>query len=76
MEPAPEATPARQASLAQLLPCRRPERRDTCTCAAGASVRVQDGSTGANQVHYLYADHLGSSNASYRSDGSQTVTQR
>jgi hypothetical protein len=32
--------------------------------------------SGANQVHYLFADHLGSSNVSYRSDGGQTVTQR
>ena len=32
--------------------------------------------TGANQVHYLFADHLGSSSVSYRSDGGQTVTQR
>ena len=56
--------------------CRQPARCHTCTCAAGASVRVQDGTTGANQIHYLFADHLGSSSVSYRSDGGQTVTQR
>ena len=39
-------------------------------------MRVQDGTTGADQVHYLFADHLGSSSVSYRSDGGQTVTQR
>jgi hypothetical protein len=39
-------------------------------------VWISDGTTGANQVHYLFADHLGSSNVSYRSDGGQTVTQR
>jgi RHS repeat-associated protein len=46
--------------------------------AAGRRVamRVQEGTTGANQLHYLFADHLGSSNVSYRSDGGQTVTQR
>lgn len=46
--------------------------------AAGRRVamRVQDGTTGANQVHYLFADHLGSSNVSYRSDGGNTVAQR
>ena len=39
-------------------------------------MRVQNGSTGANQVHYLFADHLSSSNVSHRGDGGQTVTQR
>ncbi|MFZ2488338.1 MAG: hypothetical protein WAZ19_09470 [Anaerolineae bacterium] len=53
--------------MAQLLPCRGPAR---------GRARVQDGTTGANQIHYLFADHLGSSNVSYRSDGGQTVTQR
>jgi len=43
---------------------------------ASRHLRVQDGATGANQVHYLFADHLGSSNVSHRSDGGQTVTQR
>ncbi len=35
--------------------------------AAGRRVamRVQDGTTGANQVHYLFADHLGSTNVTY-----------
>ena len=43
---------------------------------ASRHLRVQDGATGANQVHYLFADYLGSSNVSHRSDGGQTVTQR
>ncbi|MFZ2488911.1 MAG: DNRLRE domain-containing protein [Anaerolineae bacterium] len=40
------------------------------------AVRVQDGASGANQVHYLLADHLGSTNVSYRSDGGNTVARR
>lgn len=79
MQPAPEATlPAnhtwrsyyRAAGRRVATPALAPER------SAGASVRVQDGTTGANQVHYLFADHLGSSNVSYRSDCGQIVTQR
>ena len=45
-------------------------------CAAGASVRVQDGTTGANQVHYLFADHLGSTNVTYNTANGVSTAQR
>ena len=65
LQPAPEATP----------PANHTWR--SYYHAAGrrvAAMRVQDGVTGANQVHYLFADHLGSTNVSV--GGGQTVTQR
>ncbi len=65
-QPAPEATP----------PANQVWRSYYHAAGRRVAMRVQDGSTGANQVHYLFADHLGSSTVSYRSDGSQTVTQR
>ncbi len=39
-------------------------------------MRVQDGSTGANQVHYLFADHLGSTNVTYNTANSSSTAQR
>ena len=46
--------------------------------AAGRRVamRVQDGTTGANQVHYLFADHLGSTNVTYNTATSTSTAQR
>ncbi len=44
--------------------------------SAGASVRVHDGTTGANQVHYLFADHLGSTNVTYNTANSTSTAQR
>jgi RHS repeat-associated protein len=64
--PPPEATP----------PANHTWRSYYQAAGRRVAMRVQDGTTGANQVHYLFADHLASSNVSYRSDGGQTVTQR
>ncbi|MFZ2358577.1 MAG: DNRLRE domain-containing protein [Anaerolineae bacterium] len=46
--------------------------------AAGRRVamRVQDGVTGANQVHYLFADHLGSTHVTYNTANSTSTAQR
>ena len=66
MQPAPEATP----------PANHTWRSYYHAAGRRVALRVQDGTTGADQVHYLFADHLGSSSVSYRSDGGQTVTQR
>ena len=46
--------------------------------AAGRRVamRVQDSTTETNQDYYLFPDHLGSTNVSYRPDNSATVVQR
>ena len=66
MQPASEATP----------PANHTWRSYYHAAGRRVALRVQDGVTGANQFHYLFADHLGSSSVSYRSDGGQTVTQR
>ena len=66
MQPTPEATP----------PANHTWRSYYHAAGRRVVLRVQDGSTGVNQVHYLFADHLSSSNVSRRGDGSQTVTQR
>jgi uncharacterized protein RhaS with RHS repeats len=39
-------------------------------------MRVQDGVTGANQVHYLFADHLGSTNVTYNTANGVSTVQR
>ena len=39
-------------------------------------MRVPAGSTGANQVHYLFADHLGSTNVTYNTATSTSTAQR
>jgi RHS repeat-associated protein len=39
-------------------------------------VHVQDGTTGANQVHYLFADHLGNTNVTYNTANSTSTAQR
>ena len=47
MQPAPEATP----------PANHTWRSYYHAAGRRVAMRVQDGSTGANQVHYLFADH-------------------
>jgi YD repeat-containing protein len=47
-QPAPEATP----------PANHTWRSYYHAAGRRVATRVQDGSTGANQVHYLFADHL------------------
>ncbi len=39
-------------------------------------MRVQDGVTGGNQVHYLFADHLGSTSVTYNTANSTSTAQR
>jgi len=66
MQLAPEATP----------PANHTWRSYYHAAGRRVALRVQDGVTGTNHVHYLFADHLGSSSVSYRGDGGQTVPQR
>ncbi len=44
--------------------------------AGGTRVAMRTGTPLTGTINYLLGDHLGSSNVSYRSDGSQTATQR
>jgi RHS repeat-associated protein/uncharacterized repeat protein (TIGR01451 family) len=63
-QPAPEATP----------PANHTWRSYYHAAGRRVAMRVQDGSTGANQVHYLFADHLGSTNVTYNTaTGSSTA---
>ena len=39
-------------------------------------MRVQNGVTGADQLHYLFADHLGSTNVTYNTANSSSTAQR
>ncbi len=65
-QPQPEATP----------PANHTWRSYYHAAGRRVAMRVQDGSTGANQVHYLFADHLGSTNVTYNTANSSSTAQR
>jgi RHS repeat-associated protein len=66
MQAAPEATP----------PANHTWRSYYHAAGRRVAMRVQDGTTGANQVHYLFADHLGSSNVTYNTANGVSTAQR
>ncbi len=68
------ASPAKQSAPEATPPANHTWRSYYHAAGRRVAMRVQDGVTGANQVHYLLADHLGSTNVSV--GGGQTVTQR
>ncbi len=65
-QPAPEATP----------PANHTWRSYYHAAGRRVAMRVPAGSTGANQVHYLFADHLGSTNVTYNTATSTSTAQR
>ena len=68
------ASPAKQSAPEATPPANHTWRSYYHAAGRHVVMRVQDGTTSANQVHYLFADHLGSTNVSV--GGGQTVTQR
>ena len=65
-QPFPEATP----------PANHTWRSYYHAAGRRVAMRVQDGTTGANQVHYLFADHLGSTHVTYNTANSTATVQR
>ncbi len=65
-QPQPEATP----------PANQVWRSYYHAAGRRVAMRVQDGVTGGNQVHYLFADHLGSTNVAYNTANSTATAQR
>ncbi len=65
-QPVPEATP----------PANHTWRSYYQAAGRRVAMRVQDGTTGANQVHYLFADHLGSTNVTYNTATGSSTAQR
>lgn len=66
LQPVPEAAP----------PANHTWRSYYHAAGRRVAMRVQDGTTSANQVHYLFADHLGSTNVAYNTANGNSTMQR